>query len=194
MPKDKITIIFGSIYCTFVISIWILLFSVVRLYSYYGGYLTIFYFMTFNGFIIFFGACFLVPSLILNLIFFISESGNTSGKVGFGLGVPGWVFCMIGSITGLFFWDMFSNFGVSTTIFALICSISLIVFGSLLFSRCYSDEVLATVSKTTRYPSNVSYARHPPQELGPPCPECNGATRYIYQYNRFYCDNCEKYV
>lgn len=32
------------------------------------------------------------------------------------------------------------------------------------------------------------------QEPGPPCPECDKATRFIAQYNRYYCDYCQKYI
>lgn len=28
----------------------------------------------------------------------------------------------------------------------------------------------------------------------PPCPQCSRATRFIQQYNRFYCDQCQRYV
>ncbi|TFG04340.1 MAG: hypothetical protein EU536_04815 [Promethearchaeota archaeon] len=52
-------------------------------------------------------------------------------------------------------------------------------------------ESLTTADRTSISPT----IRSPPLiQLGPPCPECNKATTYIPQYQRYYCNSCQKYV
>ncbi|TFG05581.1 MAG: hypothetical protein EU536_01705 [Promethearchaeota archaeon] len=52
-------------------------------------------------------------------------------------------------------------------------------------------ESLTTADRTSISPT----IRSPPLiQLGPPCPECNKATTYIPQYQRYYCYSCQKYV
>ncbi len=42
------------------------------------------------------------------------------------------------------------------------------------------------------YPPPPYYTPYP--ELKAPCPECKANMRYIYQYQRWYCDKCKKYA
>ena len=170
MVRDKLLLIYGIINVCLIAVVWILLFMP----GWYAGFSTpipSLYFVTPGGGINFYGSFFLVPSLILNLVFILSKEGNTSGKVGFGLGVPGWILNLIGSITGILYMFYFTFI---SPIIILILDIFLIVSGALLFSRCYSDEVLATVPNSyMQYSSyNSSYTLQD-RQLGPPCPLCN---------------------
>jgi len=196
MAKDGTTVGIGVIYIVLVILQWFFLFMY---YEWFGGYSYEGPFMfSFPGLAVFFGCCFLIPSFILNTIFFASKESTTTGKVGFGLGIPGWFFCFIGGLSGI-------TQGVGTQVtalFSFIFTLGLILFGSLLFWRVYKAE-------GDLYPTTTTYAEPratPPtfetssvslrslQPPGPPCPKCDRATRYISEYDRYYCDSCERYV
>jgi hypothetical protein len=77
--------------------------------------------------------------------------------------------------------------------------------GQLVFGICF---VIASVivyffeRKTSKSSSSVpsgvmpqatmTYAQPAPPP--PPCPTCNQPLTLVQQYNRWYCDNCQKYV
>jgi hypothetical protein len=188
-PKDKLTVRYGIISAVLIVVIWVFMFigGVSRIYysgDYHYHYLP--YISSPGGLITIFGVLFLIPSFILDLVFFISDDGNSSGKVGFGLGVPGWIICLIGSIYGL---SIGYYHRYISPLIILLCVICLVVFNSLLFARCYSDEILKTLP-------NVHISNYCPatSNLGPPCPLCNRATKYIRRYDRYYCYHCQRYV
>ncbi|MDD1777495.1 MAG: hypothetical protein LUQ65_04945 [Candidatus Helarchaeota archaeon] len=43
-------------------------------------------------------------------------------------------------------------------------------------------------------PRQARFGRSAAPSPGPPCPQCNGPTTLISQYNRYYCYSCQKYV
>ena len=77
MAKDKLTVIYGIIYTSLIVVIWIFLFVIGVCDSYYHDYI-LFYLMSPGGMFTFLGALFLVPSFIFNMVFFLSDEGNTS--------------------------------------------------------------------------------------------------------------------
>lgn len=42
-------------------------------------------------------------------------------------------------------------------------------------------------------PPQQQYQQQPPQQQGRSCPDCNGNMRWVGEYNRWYCDNCQSY-
>jgi len=185
LAKDNTTLTLGIIYSILAGLSWIFLFLPFR-YCTWTCY-NIIYLGSPGGSITTFGNLFLIPSSILYIVFIASDEGSTSASVGFGLGVPGWVLGFIGQIIG-FIDDPYLIYASPTIL--LLFFISLTVLGSILFARRHLwEETLAPITSTPTQPTP------PPAGVpGPPCPHCNGATRYIPEYNRYYCDHCQKYV
>ncbi|NVM28608.1 MAG: hypothetical protein HWN65_07170 [Candidatus Helarchaeota archaeon] len=182
--RDRVKFIWGIVNLSLMGLVWIF---------WIGGILWSFpIFIMYNDF--FLGVFFYVPAFILNAVFFAQARGITSGKVGFGLGVPGWVLCLIGIIFEIRFPHFYTD--VVSIIFYLIITSLIILSGIILFTRVYkAAEYAPAITEPIRQPTttipSVSPARMPP---GPPCPDCSRATRHIAQYNRYYCDHCQKYI
>jgi hypothetical protein len=196
MAKDNTTVGIGLIYIVLIILQWVFLYLP---YTWEGIHIyTTRYIVSSSGFLVFIGCWFLVPSFILNTIFFASTESTTPGKVGFGLGIPGWFFSFMGGLDGFS-----ESVGLQPTwLCSFIFTLGLIVFGSLLMWRVYVAEDTLFPSRTTyATPSATPTTFSPPpgaarsiQPPGPPCPNCDRATRFIPEYNRYYCDSCQKYV
>ncbi len=109
---------------------------------------------------------FQVVSVVFYLIFVHSTKGSKFAYLGFAFGVPEWVSGLTFQIYFLF-WQPYS-----TLIESLFLSLNIaqVVIGYLLFAR-----------------------RDKWQTPGPPCPECNWATKYVAEYRKFFCDSCKKY-
>ena len=180
MAKDTTTVTFGIIYTVCIGLCWILLFFPTCYYIYCYAYVA-----TPGGIFSLVGDLLLVPSLILYLIFFFSDEGHTSASVGFGLGLPGWILGLIGQVFSFICYE-----GEGIAMWLLAFYITLTVFGSLLFSRRHKWE--ADVSPTS--PTTTRATLPSTAVPGPPCPNCNRATRYIPQYSRYFCDSCQKYT
>ncbi|NVM54521.1 MAG: TFIIB-type zinc finger domain-containing protein [Candidatus Helarchaeota archaeon] len=179
MAKDGATITFGIIYTICVGLCWIFLF-LPQLPYYYP------YIFSLGGIFTLFANFFLIPSLVLYLIFYWSTEGHTSASVGFGLGLPGWVLGLLGQIFEYIFG--YGGFGISIWLIAFYTTLT--VFGSLLFTRRHKwEEGLTPLSPTTPQPTPLGT-----ETPNPPCPNCNRATRFIPQYSRYYCDHCQKYL
>ncbi|HUX98469.1 MAG TPA: hypothetical protein VMV49_02830 [Candidatus Deferrimicrobium sp.] len=187
MAKDGTTIILGIIYCAIVGLCWIFM-----CFPYYSYFLGPYFVSTPGGIFAFLGNLVLIPSFIMYMIFFCSTEGSTSASVGFGLGIAGWVLGMTGQILEMLF-GYFSSFLV---IEMLIFYISLTVFGSILFARRHNWELPLAASRETPSSSPITPPTSPssPTIPGPPCSKCNRATRFIAEYNRYYCDQCQQYV
>lgn len=190
MAKDGVTIAIGIIYCCIVVLCWIFLFRMDYVSSPIPG-VKMYFTTTPGGMFGFFGNCFLVPSFILYMVFFSSTEGSTSATVGFWLGLVGWGIGLYGQIGA---WATNYNFNSTTVILTIFYAI-LIIFGSILYAR--NDKWLenATASSTTAPQVSVPSPVYPSNTTpGPPCSLCNRATRFIAQYNRYYCDSCKNYV
>lgn len=193
MAKDGGTIAIGILYNIIVVMCWLLAF----LPGYYTDYGIHPYFQSTGGLVSLFGDLFLIPSFILYMVFYCSTEGGTSSAVGFGLGFPGWLFGIIGSLinNNINFWSDTYYTNSVITFFLLIFYILLLIFGSILLARRNRWEILAGVSRVapTRMPG-ISPIVPSIGVPGPPCSICNRPTRFITQYNRYYCDSCQKYV
>jgi len=188
MAKDGTTIILGIIYCALAGLNWLFIF----LPSCDGWHCGPYIFISFgSSTFTFFGILFLIPSFIMYMIFFCSTEGSTSASVGFGLGIPGWVLVMIGSIFNFLF-----EYISFVAIMLLSFAIALTIFGSILFTRRHDwEQPLDASSVSPTGPSTTLPTYSPsPTRPGPPCSKCNRATRFIAEYNRYYCDQCQQYV
>jgi hypothetical protein len=185
MAKDAGTITLGVLYTCLVFIIWTI---ILRYISYYTSF-----YPAAGG--IFIGSLFLIPSVILYMVFYCSTEGHTSASVGFGLGLPGWIIAVIGIYIG--FVTGYINFLDGLIFFFYVL---LIIFGSILFSYRHSwEEPYYTRSVRPAPPALSQTPLQPPSQPisqmipGPPCSKCSRATRYIAQYDRYYCDHCQKY-
>jgi len=191
MERDVKKIIYGIIYISFIVLQWVFLFVFPYTYGDFSTHYTGIFFDTFPGKIVFFALLSLIPNVILDIIFMGSTKSKTSGRVAFGLGLPEWIVGLVGFTC---FWDAFGiHWGpypyiLDFVIIGLgICLICQTIFGILLFARSFKAEDYPPKESISPLPS-------PSSQLSPPCPQCNTATVYVHQYNRYYCKACQKYI
>ncbi|MDD1777006.1 MAG: hypothetical protein LUQ65_02480 [Candidatus Helarchaeota archaeon] len=199
MAKDSVTVVVGIVSLALIIIQWI-----IQVLPYEYELLSVYHSSTYllnstSGFLMFFGVILLIPSFILDAVFIASTKGSTSGKVGFGLGVGGWAIIVLGNVAVY----LAPSHLIITTYIPLLSTtltICLIIFGILLFSRVYkikprTDQDLPSTFTTTR-PEGASQSKASSSDdlVGPPCPDCNKATKYMAKYDRYYCPDCKKYL
>ena len=140
MVKSTPTIVFAVLYIALTGLQWIFLFLPYSFYDFLYDQWTysIFFIFSGGGYLILFGALFLIPSSILFIIFALSTEGTASGKIGYGLGLPGWLLGIAGCIDAFY---IIYGYPSLDTLYVPLCStlfmIGLIIFGSLLFKRVY---------------------------------------------------------
>lgn len=194
MAKDGATIALGIIYCVLIGLCWVLLFCPT--YIYHPSFQEGIYIHTIGGIFALIGNLVLIPSFILYMVFFCSTEGSTSASVGFGLGIPGWALGIFGQILQLLWASEYFHFSNKPiTILLLSFYIALVVIGSILLARRHKWEELGVNQPIyDRAPTMDFSISSSPTAPGPPCSICSGSTRFIAQYNRYYCDTCQKYV
>ena len=205
IAKDSLTVRIGLVYISLIIIQWIIHFLPYDygtwdpLHSRFDYYSSIYVLNSSSGFLLFFGIVLLIPSLILNIVFIASTKGTTSGKTGFGLGVAAWGNLVIGHLA-TFFNPSHLIITPYIPIVSTTLTICLTIFGTLLFSRVYKskprpDEELPSSSAFPSPESSSRLSASPSDYLvGPPCPDCNKATKYMAQDDRYYCQDCDKYL
>lgn len=135
MTKDKLTVIYGILNVGLIAVIWIFLF--LPGWVQYGMFDKLqLYFSSPGGIFSFIGGLILIPALILNLIYILSEEGDKSGRIAFSLGVAGWSICILGSIMGLL---LLNRYKFISPILILIFDGVLICMGIMLYIRIKSD-------------------------------------------------------
>lgn len=201
ITKDALTVVFGTLYTLLTIGFGIFVYSSLEIYG--GDIRQIVLLLVINTFG---GIIFLFLSIILNLVFFLSSRGNTSGKVGFGFGIVAWILFLIRWLFGNFpnpilflirwFFGNFPNPNLPNPDLFIGIVLGLILFGSILFSRCYSDKVLATLYRphsNNRRPntqrSQSQTSRNHRQQM---CPRCGRETEYTP--DGYYCSHCSRYI
>jgi hypothetical protein len=170
--------------------LWVFLFlpfNYVTACAPYIWYYRLFIFNPF-GYLSLFGALLLIPNCILYIVYFSSNKGTVSVKVGFCLGLLGWLFSFAGPIELLGNW----RFGYDTMyVLAVVflCSFFQIICGTYLFGRSAKEGML-NIKANTSLTSSLLNSSKPPS---PPCPACNKETIYLQLYSSFYCPSCRKY-
>ena len=188
MDKDISLIIYGLFYCILTIFSWLLFFTTVRLhFSYTPDYQDILYIYAPTGSVAFIGACFLLPGCILYLIFILSKKEVAIGKVAFGFSLPGYLFFTVGPVLGILLRYSY----ITATIINLICAGLLILFGVLIFAKCFT---LNAASPTSSPPTHHYPTLDPSTSLNPSCPYCKNAAIFVSRYQRYFCYECFKYV
>ncbi|MHA1275752.1 MAG: hypothetical protein ACTSRC_19460 [Candidatus Helarchaeota archaeon] len=121
-------------------------------------------------------------------------AGLTGGGLLLADSIVGGVLVLVTGVSALitysaFMWpilSLFPSFTRSMYIgFWVLPSIMLLIGG-----------VVGIVTRSDSYTTSFTSAAHltmPSVTPGPPCPYCNNAMRFIYQYDRYYCDRCRKY-
>lgn len=87
--------------------------------------------------------------------------------------------------TGLIYWDEDLEDSVSWSIFSLILIIVIII-------------IILKVRKGIKKDLDEYYQQHgipqPSDQQQDQCKNCNKPLRYVQQHQRWYCDNCRKYI
>jgi hypothetical protein len=156
----------------------------------------------------------LVPIAILYMLFTISDEASpfTTARVGFYLGIPGWallIFSLIVSIMQLPQLLDCDNHGayciscriILSPVIFLIAIIGLIGVGTILFVLTYSEVPKSDIASPSIPPSaptppqaapNIQLPPSPTTPL-PPCPKCGSGMRFVPEYHRYYCAECNRY-
>ena len=137
LAKDSITLSFGIYYC--------ILYVIALILNFYASI----------GFQFIIGLILLIPSVILNIVFISTNKGGTSGEMGFYLGLPGWAFGLIFSITYVVICSRVSsychNYFIENILLLIVVSAHL-ACGVFLFSR--TPKYLGT-SKVVYYKTTL---------------------------------------